>query len=44
MNPAVPNRNWYYVYLLRSSKTQWIYSGLAGLKLRLGIKKKGRAG
>jgi putative endonuclease len=97
MNPALPHRNWYYVYLLRSSKTQRIYigctndlgnrlkehnegnvystkrllpveliyyeayiskdtaykreknlksygSGLAGLKLRLGIKKKGRAG
>ena len=97
MSPALPNKNWYYVYLLRSSKSQWIYigctndlenrlkehnegkvystkrmlpveliyyeafkskdlaykreknlkyygSGLTGLKLRLGIKKKGRAG
>ena len=36
MNPALPNRNWYYVYLLRSSKTQWIYIGCTNdLKNRL---------
>ena len=27
MNPALPDRNWYYVYLLMSSKTSWIYIG-----------------
>ncbi|MFH0926700.1 MAG: GIY-YIG nuclease family protein [bacterium] len=96
MNPALP-KNWYYVYLLKSNNTPWIYigctddlerrlkehangqvystkkmlpveliyyeaykskdcayqrekslkafgSGLAKLKSRLGIKRKGRAG
>lgn len=26
MNPALP-KNWYYVYLLISKKTSWIYIG-----------------
>jgi len=26
VNPALP-KNWYYVYLLRSNKTSWIYIG-----------------
>ena len=26
MNPAFP-KNWYYVYLLSSNKTPWIYIG-----------------
>ena len=36
MSPALPYRNWYYVYLLRSDKTQWIYIGCtSNLKKRL---------
>jgi putative endonuclease len=28
VNPALPkSKNWYYVYLLTSSKTAWIYIG-----------------
>lgn len=27
MNPALPNHNWYYVYLLRSDKNKGIYIG-----------------
>ncbi len=30
MNPALPNnKNWYYVYLLSSSRISWIYPALA---------------
>ena len=36
VNPALPNKNWYYVYLLRSSKSQRIYIGCTNdLKNRL---------
>ena len=27
MNPALPKKDWYYVYLLGSSETAWIYIG-----------------
>jgi len=27
MNPALPRKNWYYVYLLKSEKTSYIYIG-----------------
>ena len=27
MNPALPDKNWYYVYLLGSKKVNWIYIG-----------------
>lgn len=27
MNPALPNNNWYYVYLLKGSKAPFIYIG-----------------
>ena len=27
MNPALPNKNWYYVYLLTSKKSPFIYIG-----------------
>ena len=27
MNPALPSKSWYYVYLLMSRKTSWIYIG-----------------
>lgn len=30
MNPAPPNDNWHYVYLLRSKKTRGIYIGCTG--------------
>ena len=36
MSPALPNKNWYYVYLLESGKTSWIYIGCtSNLKKRL---------
>jgi len=36
MNPALPKEDWYYVYMLKSNKTSYIYIGCtANLKKRL---------
>ncbi len=36
VNPALPNKKWYYVYLLTSKKTHFIYKGCTNdLKKRL---------
>lgn len=43
MNPALPSNMWYYVYLLSSHKTQWIYIGCThDLEKRLKEHKEGK--